>query len=152
MTSTSPLARTSNAHGKRLWTSVSSAPAEASGTPRPCSSFEPGHRVFAYIPKGNGVGGYVGVGEVTGKTQLAKDFTVQSNGRRAPYLEVTTSPGASQHLDDPALAEWVVPVTWLKMRSREDAVRDSDFFANQNSAVKLTHGYTLERLSKEFEV
>jgi len=113
---------------------------------------EPGHRVFAYIPKGNGVGGYVGVGKVTGKAQLAKDFTVQSGGRRVPYLEITTSPGASQRRDDPALAEWVAPVTWLKTRSRKDAVRDSDFFANQNSAVKLTHGYTLERLSKEFEV
>jgi hypothetical protein len=113
---------------------------------------EPGHRVFAYIPKGKGVGGYVGVGEVTGKALLAKDFTVQSDGQPVPYLEVTASPGASQHLDDPALAEWVVPVIWLKTRSREDAVRDSDFFANQNSAVKLTHGYTLERLSDEFEV
>src|SRR5699024_1641140 len=34
---------------------------------------EPGHRVFVYIPKGNGVGGYVGVGEVTGEAQLATD-------------------------------------------------------------------------------
>ena len=69
-----------------------------------------------------------------------------------PYLEVTASPGASQHLDDPALAEWVVPVTWLATRAREDAVKDSDFFANQNSAVKMTHGYTLERLAREFGV
>jgi hypothetical protein len=27
---------------------------------------QPGNRVFAYIPKGNGVGGYGGLGEVTG--------------------------------------------------------------------------------------
>jgi hypothetical protein len=113
---------------------------------------EPGQRIFAYISKGNGVGGYVGVGEVSGKALLAKDFTVESDGRRVPYLEITASPGASQHIDDPALAEWVVPVIWLKTRSRENAVRDSDLFANQNSAVKLTHGYTLERLTKEFEV
>lgn len=98
------------------------------------------------------VGGYVGVGEVTGKALPAKDFTVQSDGQRVPYLDITASPGASQHVDDPALAEWVVPITWLKTRSRDNAVRDSDFFANQNSAVKLTHGYTLERLTKEFEV
>lgn len=34
--------------------------------------------------------------------------------------------------------------------AREDAVKDSHFFANQNSAVRLTHGYTLKRLTDEF--
>jgi hypothetical protein len=111
---------------------------------------EPGHRIFAYIPKGNGVGGYVGVGEVTGKALLAEDFNVRRNGADAPYLELTTSPGASQNKGEPALAEWVVPVKWLATRSREEAVRDSDFFANQNPVVRLTHGYTLERLTREF--
>lgn len=113
---------------------------------------EPGHRVFAYIPKGNGVGGYVGVGTVTDKAILARDFVVSRDGGDVPYLEATASPGASQHPDDPALAEWVVPIAWIATRSREDAVRDSDFFANQNSAVKMTHGYTLKRLAKEFGV
>jgi hypothetical protein len=113
---------------------------------------EPGHRIFVYISKGNGVGGYVGVGTVVGPAILAKEFEVEHGGRRVPYLEVTASPGASQHRDDPALAEWVVPVAWTATRSRSEAIKDSDFFANQNSAVKLTHGYTLERLSQEFEV
>jgi hypothetical protein len=113
---------------------------------------EPGHRIFAYISKGNGVGGYVGVGEVVGRARLAKDFAVKRDGGEASYLELTVSPGASQHRDDPKLAEWVVPVRWLATRSREDAVKDSDFFANQNSVVKLTHGYTLERLAIEFGV
>jgi hypothetical protein len=119
---------------------------------RSLQQLKPGHRVFAYIPKGNGVGGYVGVGEVTGESKLAKDFTVQRNGTSIPYLEATRAPDASQHVDDPKLAEWVVPVRWLKTRSREEAVKDSDFFANQNSAVKLTHGYTLRRLVDEFGV
>jgi hypothetical protein len=113
---------------------------------------EPGHRIFVYIPKGNGVGGYVGVGEVTGEAILAKDFRVRRDGNEAPYLDVTASLGASQHLDDPAMAEWVVPVRWIETRTREEAVKDSDFFANQNSAVKLTHGYTLERLPRAFGV
>ncbi len=113
---------------------------------------KPSHRVFAYIPKGNGVGGYVGVGEVTGEALLAKDFRVQDDGKERGYLDVTISPGAAQYIDDPAMSEWVVPVRWIATRSREDAVRDSDFFANQNSVVKLTHGYTLDRLAAEFGV
>jgi hypothetical protein len=120
---------------------------------RSLQQLEPGNRVFAYISKGNGVGGYVGVGEVTAKAMMAKDFEIEVDGRgRVPYLKVTGSPGAAQHRDDPALAEWVVPVRWTVTRSKDEAVRDSDFFANQNSAVKLTHGYTLERLKQAFGV
>jgi hypothetical protein len=113
---------------------------------------EPGNRVFVYIPKGSGVGGYVGVGEVTGEAVLAKDFTVQIEGQETPYLNVTKSSKAKEHNDDPALAEWVVPVRWLASRTREDAAKDPDYFANQNTVVRLTHGYTLERLAKEFGV
>lgn len=114
---------------------------------------KPGHRVFVYIPKGNGVGGYVGVGEVSGEALLAKDFRIDDGGEvKSPYLDVTLSPGASQYIDDPAMSEWVVPVRWIATRSHEEAVKDSDFFANQNSAVKLTHGYTLDRLATEFGV
>jgi hypothetical protein len=119
---------------------------------RSLQQLKPGHRVFVYIPKGNGVGGYVGVGEVTGESRMAKDFRIESDGREVGYLEVTRSPGAAQHLDDPALAEWVVPVRWIDTRSKQKAICDSDFFANQNSAVKLTHGYTLEQLASAFGI
>lgn len=112
----------------------------------------PGNRVFVYIPKGNGVGGYVGVGKVTGEAMLAKDFEVRRNGDVVSYVDAASSPNAGQYPEDPVLAEWVVPVEWLATRSREDAVKDSDFFANQNSAVKLKHGYTLDRLTREFGV
>jgi hypothetical protein len=117
---------------------------------RSLRQLKPGHRVFAYIPKGNGVGGYVGVGEVTGEVMLAKDFEVQQNGTRRPYLDVARAPDAGKNRDNSALAEWVVPVRWLDARDRADAVKDSDFFANQNSAVKLTHGYTLQKLHEAF--
>jgi hypothetical protein len=83
---------------------------------------------------------------------LAKDFLVQRNGSRVPYLDIAKAPSAGDDADDPALAEWIVPVRWIDARRREDAIRDSDFFANQNSAVKLTHGYTLERLNDAFRL
>jgi hypothetical protein len=119
---------------------------------RSLRQLKPGHRVFAYIPKGNGVGGYVGVGEVTAEAMLAKDFEIQVNGSHRPYLDVAQAPDAGKNRDDPALAEWVVPVRWIDARDRADAIKDSDFFANQNSAVKLTHGYTLRKLLDAFDL
>lgn len=117
---------------------------------RSLRQLKPGHRVFTYIPKGSGVGGYVAVGEVTGEAMLARDFEVHQNGSSRPYLDVAQAPEAGKDRDDPALAEWVVPVRWIEARDRADAVKDSDFFANQNSAVKLTHGYTLQKLLGAF--
>jgi hypothetical protein len=119
---------------------------------RTLRQLEPGNRVFAYISKGNGVGGYVGVGDVTGPAVLAKDFIVETDGRRLPLTEVATADMARGGTTDPDLAEWVVPIAWNKGLPREDAIKDSDFFANQNSAVRLTHGYTLSRLVDAFEL
>lgn len=89
-----------------------------------------------------------GVGDVIGEAMLSKDFVVERAGQQVLYLSVATASGASRNQDDPALAEWVVPIRWIATRSREEAVVDSDFFANQNSAVKLTHGNTLKRLER----
>jgi hypothetical protein len=111
---------------------------------------KPGDRVFAYISKGNGVGGYVGLGEVTGHAMLAKDLVVETNGHRAPLTDVATADMARGGTIDPDLAEWVVPIAWINAVPREQAIKDSDFFANQNSAVRLTHGYTLKRLTEAF--
>ncbi len=120
---------------------------------RTLRQLQPGHRVFVYIPKGSsGVGGYVGVGTVTEQAMMARDFTVGLNGDRTPYLEAALPPNAGQYSDDPEMSEWVVPVDWLATRTREEAVRNPDFFANQNSAVRLTHGYTLDRLTAAFGV
>jgi hypothetical protein len=119
---------------------------------RSLQMLKPGHRVFVYIPKGNGVGGYVGVGTVTAEAMPAKDFMVSRNGNAVPYLSITGAPDARQFMDDPKMAEWVVPVEWLVTRSRQDAVKDSDLFANQNCATKLTHGYTIKKLTEAFGV
>jgi hypothetical protein len=113
---------------------------------------KPGDRVFAYIPKGNGVGGYVGLGEVKGQAVLAKDFVVEIDGRRMPLTDVASADMARGGATDPELAEWVVPVVWINAVPRDQAIKDSDFFANQNCAVRLTHGYTLKRLAQAFAV
>ena len=110
-----------------------------------------GARVLAYIPKGNGAGGYVGIGVVIGPPTMAKDFMVEHDGERRPLTEVARAPDmARDGTDDPDIAEWVVPVDWEKTVPAEQAIKDSDFFANQNTAVKLTHGYTLSRVPEAF--
>ena len=43
-----------------------------------------------------------------------------------------------------------MPCPWITAVPREAAIKDSDFFANQNSAVRLAHGYTLKRLADAF--
>jgi hypothetical protein len=111
---------------------------------------QPGHHVFTYIPKGSGVGGYVGLGEVSGQAVLAKDFLVEEAGRQVPITQVANADMARDGTTDPELAEWVVPVTWISAVPREQAIKDSDFFANQNCAVRLTHGYTIKRLTEAF--
>ena len=117
---------------------------------RTLKQLRPGNRLFVYIPLGSKVGGYVGVATVVGEAMMARDFSVTRDGVDVPYLDVARAVNASEGCDDPALSEWIVPVAWVATRTRETAVRDSDFFANQNSAVKLTHDYTLQKLIKEF--
>lgn len=119
---------------------------------RSLKQLKTGSRVFVYIPQGSGVGGYVAVGEVLGEAALAKDFRVEKDGQVVSYLDVAKAPDAGEAADNPALAEWVVPVRWLVALDRDDAIKDSDFFANQNSAVKLMHPYTQERLREAFNL
>ncbi len=109
-----------------------------------------GNRVFVYIPQGSGVGGYVGVGEVLGEAALAKDLRVEKDGQVVSYVDVARAPDAGADADNPKLAEWVVPVRWIVALDREAAVKESDFFANQNSAAKLTHPYTQAKLREAF--
>lgn len=112
-----------------------------------------GSRVFVYIPKGNGVGGYVGFGEVTGAPAMAKDFMVRvKDGTEHPITEVARVDMTRNGTSDPDEAEWLLPVRWLKHVARDGAIKDSDLFANQNSAVRLTHGYTLKRLRDVFAI
>ncbi len=112
----------------------------------------PGSRVFAYIPKRSGVKGYVGVGEVTGKAVTASEFIVDVDGARRPLTEVAKADMTHRGTNDPEKAEWVLPIRWIRSLPREDAVRDSDLFANQNTAVRLTHGYTIRKLTDAFDL
>ncbi len=108
---------------------------------------EPGHRVFACIPKA----GYVGVGIVRESVQPISTFTVSVDGRRVPILE---APVRAEHmgkdLEDPALREYVVRVEWIKTVPREQAVWEKGMYANQNSVTRLRSSFTLQRVTEAF--
>jgi hypothetical protein len=104
-----------------------------------------------YISKGNGVGGYVGFGEVTGEPTMAKDFLIDAeDGTKRPISELARVDMTRNGTTDPDEAEWLLPVRWIHDVARDQAIKDSDLFANQNSAVRLTHGYALKRLRDAF--
>lgn len=67
-------------------------------------------------------------------------------------LEVRTAIDATYANDAADNDEYVVPVEWIKVVDRSDAVWEKGFFANQNSACKLRNRFTLEGLSRRFNL
>lgn len=91
--------------------------------------------------------GYVGFGRVLGDAVMAKDMVV--NG--TPLLDhQLTQPGLAHDRDDPNLAEYVVPVEWLKAFNVADAKSFPKMFASQHVVCKLSDPATLDFLGKAF--
>jgi hypothetical protein len=101
---------------------------------------QPGHRVWAHIPKR----GYVGVGEVTQPIQPVGDSGLLDLDLEAPAMD--------RGMNDPDLREYVVRVRWLRAYTREEAFWIPGLFANENSAARMRHEWTLARLAEAFEV
>ncbi len=109
-----------------------------------------GARVFVCIP-GSGLG-YVGVGTVTGEAMRFDDAVLTVNGNETKMSDLPLA-GTYRHLNDAEdNDEYVVPVEWIKVVDRSDAVWEKGFFANQNSACKLRNRFTLEGLTRRFEL
>jgi len=109
----------------------------------------PGARVFVHIPKR----GYVGVGIVKETSQRIADFKVEVGGEVKPVLMAPlTAEGMDRGADDPDRSEYVVRVDWIKTLPVENAVWEKGMFANQNSAAKMRHQFTLERLIEAFDL
>ncbi len=65
---------------------------------------------------------------------------------KAPYIH--ESEGTDPHEDH---REWIVPVQWTHTVAREDAFRIPGLFANQNSACRLRHRFTVDTVTSFFE-
>ena len=105
----------------------------------------PGARVFVNIPGT----GYVGVGEVQGKSIPVTDFTVQHNGNKVSVLDAPlTASHLAEHAKDPETYEYFVPVKWINTVTKEQAYWEKGLFAIQHTACRLRNQFTLERLAE----
>ena len=109
-----------------------------------------GARVFVCI-RGSGLG-YVGVGTVVGEAMRFDDAVLGVDGVEMKMADLPLV-GTYRHLNDAKdNDEYIVPVEWITTLERSDAVWEKAFFANQNSACKLRNRFTLDGLSRRFEL
>ena len=81
--------------------------------------------------------GFIGVGEVTGPCQSAAEFTINVDGVDRPALEVLTLAGYHRELaNDPALAEYFVPVSWLHTVPLEQGINEIGLFGIQHTVCR----------------
>jgi hypothetical protein len=112
----------------------------------------PGDRVWVNIPQQ----GYVGVGRVTGLATAAADFTVKQNGIDVPVMQAALhGTYHAEHVNDPDLSEYFVPIEWLHTVPVEQAVKEVGMFGNQNTVCRPTTPkwrWTIERLKERFQM
>jgi hypothetical protein len=112
---------------------------------------KPGDRVWVKDP----AYGYLGVGEVTGTSLPAKDFSVSTSTGETPALEVLqTASFLKQNASDLEKTEYFVPVKWLDaVDSPTKAFDEVGLFGNQNTVCQPTTPkwrHTVERLKTHF--
>ncbi|WP_256332786.1 endonuclease NucS domain-containing protein [Streptomyces sp. 2131.1] len=121
---------------------------------RTIRSLPVGARVFTHIPKV----GYVGAGTVCGEPRPFDEavLVVDGESRRMPDLPLQgdyrpdSRPTAESDTGD--RREWVVPIDWERSVPRERAFWRTGLFANQNSACKLRARFTIEEVSRHFDI
>jgi hypothetical protein len=101
-------------------------------------------KFYAYY-KGEG---YVGFGQVTGPPVMARDAVVASGVLLEQDL---VQPNLAHDRDDPELADYIVPVRWIKTVAVSNAKTFSGIFATQHIVAKLSHPATLAYLSEQFK-
>lgn len=107
-----------------------------------------GARIFACIPGT----GYVGVGTVAGEAMPFDDAALLVDGeqRRMADLPLHAQYRHENNAEDNE--EYIVPIDWIRVVPRDDAVWEKGFFANQNSACKLRNRFTLDELARRFHL
>lgn len=108
----------------------------------------PGDRIWINVPNT----GYVGVGRAAGPVTLAKDFFVEVDGVKRPFLEVAQA-DYHRNLDDEETAEYLVPVEWIDWRPITTPVSEIGLFGNQNTVCRPRTSkwdHTVEYLKQRF--
>ncbi|HEX4487587.1 MAG TPA: hypothetical protein VH088_15045, partial [Terriglobales bacterium] len=110
----------------------------------------PGDRIWVKAPGY----GFVGVGHITGHSQPAASFDLEtSEGRVAAMKILREGPYHREFIGDLDRCEYFVGVKWLQTVTLEHAVNEIGLFGNQNTACKPTTPKwrsTVERLKQYF--
>ncbi len=108
-----------------------------------------GARIWVCIPKT----GYVGVGTVTHTAVPFEDAVVVKDGVQTQLASLPLT-GSYEHvaIEGQDTREWVLTVEWIHAVDASNAFWLAGMFANQNSACKLRHRFTLESVQEAFGV
>ncbi|MDA8350209.1 MAG: hypothetical protein M0038_15665 [Pseudomonadota bacterium] len=121
---------------------------------RTLSKLSPGDRIWVNVPGS----GYVGVGEVTGKSEHIDDARIeQADGQKVPLKDIEgLKIGQSTHAHDRGeMGEYIVPVKWIKTVPLAQAVKERGLFGNQNTVAQPRAErwrHTVERLRVRFGI
>ena len=108
-----------------------------------------GGRVSVYIPKA----GYVGVGTVASEAVPFSEALIKVDGRPERLADRPDLRGRYAHGgpdDGTDRREYVVRVDWEKTVPRENGLKETGLFANQNSACRLRDQVTIDAVSRHF--
>jgi hypothetical protein len=117
---------------------------------RTLHSLSEGDRVWVNVPGE----GYVGVGRVSGPVLPARDFLVEIDGEKRPFLEIAGADYHREFVDDDEMCEYFVPVKWSETRPLAKAISEVGFFGNQNTVCRPTSSKwdnTVSRLKRHFQ-
>lgn len=110
-----------------------------------------GDRIWVNIPHR----GYVGVGIVNADVQQASEAGWEINGIYTLMKDMDLSGTYFYSENDYEQAEFVVPVKWIKTVSVNEAIKEMEFFGNQNTVCRPTSSkwnYTLTTLKKYWNI
>ena len=92
----------------------------------------------------------MGVGTVIETAEPVTEFTVEVGGEGRTLIEAPLKAPSLAEYTEPDNMEYAVRVSWIRTLPRDQAIKETGLFANQNSACKLRSSFTLERLTERF--
>lgn len=107
-----------------------------------------GNRIFCMAPGT----GYIGVGEVLEEAKPLRDIEIVHGDTRKNLIEYPIHNGMKHDLDNEELCEHVVLVKWIKTVPINNAFKIPGLKANQNTAFKLNHQFTIEKVTENFKL
>ncbi|WP_081707767.1 hypothetical protein [Bacillus massiliigorillae] len=107
-----------------------------------------GNRIFCMMP---GVG-YIGIGEVDEEAKPLREVVYQQDDNTKRLIDYPIFEGMKHDLENDELCEHVVKVKWIAKVPLNEAFKTPGLKANQNTAFKLNHQFTIEKVTAYFNI